>query len=87
MLIQDYDVKFDFIEKLRKAQEKQPLDQDPTGTRRVTVLPPRSGSPTSTSDDNDIPFEESKIRLSRNKVSSIISEEIEKIFKDTIRFF
>lgn len=29
---------------------------------------------------------ESKIRLSRNKVSSIISEEIEKIFKDTIQF-
>jgi len=81
LIAEEYKVKFEFIEKLRKAQEKQPLDQDPTGTQRVGVSRDSGGSPPPASDDDDdLPFEESKIRLSRNKVSSIISEEINKLF-------
>jgi len=82
-----YEVKFDFIEKLRKKQKEEPLAQKQGKGKRVAILPPSGGSSPSNTDDEDLPFEESKIRLSRNKVSSIISEEIEKIFKDTIRFF
>ena len=82
-----YEVKFDFIEKLRKKQKEEPLAQKQGKGKRVAILPPSGGSSPSNTDDEGLPFEESKIRLSRNKVSSIISEEIEKIFKDTIRFF
>jgi len=82
-----YEVKFDFIEKLRKKQKEEPLAQKQGKGKKVAILPPSGGSSPSNTDDEGLPFEESKIRLSRNKVSSIISEEIEKIFKDTIRFF
>ena len=81
LIAEEYKVKFEFIEKLRKAQEKEPLAQEQGDGRKIAILPPRDESPPPASDDDgDLPFEESKIRLSRNKVSSIISEEINKLF-------